>query len=142
VTTEEIEPTKVALMTVEQFIQQAQEPQMAALIDTMIDTIQSTTGADDRKMLRGFILVLRAIATSMPWNEDEGLDARLFHKESKTVMPSWRDCIGALLQLEFSKPDDVEVDAEIEDSQKEAIQAEEEAEADKVEETQDDGIKE
>ncbi len=109
------EPTKVMLQTAEQFIQQAQEPQMAALIDAMIDTIQATTGANDRKMLRGYALVLRSIATSMPWDENEGLDARRFHMESRTALPSWRECIGVLLQLEFSNPDktDAEFDAEM-----------------------------
>ena len=101
----EVEPLKITLQTAAQFLSQAQEPELAAKIDAMIETIQATTGADDRKMLRAYALALRSIATSMPWDEDEGLDARRFHMESKTALPSWRTVIGACLQLEFSKPD-------------------------------------
>lgn len=98
------EPTKMTLQSAEQFVQQAQEPQLASIIDSMLDSIQKTTGSNDRQMLRGYALVLRSIATSMPWDEDEGLDARRVHIETKTALPSWRDCIGALLQLEFGPP--------------------------------------
>lgn len=133
----EAEPVQITLMTAEQFLQQAQEPELAAKIDAMIDSIQTITGADDRKMLRAYALALRSIGTSMPWDEDEGMDARRFHMESKTALPSWRQVIGACLQLEFSKPenpdevttetvDDVGV---IEDAQAEEIEAEEAAEA-------------
>jgi hypothetical protein len=139
---QEEEPTPIKRLTAEQFIQQAQEPQLANLIDDGLDKVRQTTGATWKQMLRGYALVLRSIATSMPWDEDEGLDAKRFHIESKTALPSWRDCIGALLQLEFSKPEeatpeDVAVDAEIEDSQREEIQAEEEAEAAKAEDVPD-----
>ena len=102
---EEAEPLKITLQTAAQFLSQAQEPELAAKIDAMISTIQTTTGATDRKMLRAYALTLRSIATSMPWDEDEGLDARRFHMTSKTALPSWRTVIGACLQLEFTKPD-------------------------------------
>ena len=102
---EEVEPLKITLQTAAQFLSQAQEPELAAKIDAMIETIQTTTGATDRKMLRAYALTLRSIGTSMPWDEDEGLDARRFHMPSKTALPSWRAVIGACLQLEFDKPD-------------------------------------
>jgi hypothetical protein len=129
---QEAEPLKVTLQTAEQFLSQAQEPELAAKIDAAIDTIQTITGATDRKMLRAYALLLRSIGTSMPWDEKDGLDARRFHMESKSALPSWRQCIGACLQLEFTKPDDIEIDAEIEDAQVDEIQAEEEAEAEKA----------
>jgi len=137
---EEAEPLQITLQSAAEFLGQAQEPELAAKIDAMIETIQATSGADDRKMLRAYALLLRSIGTSMPWDEDEGLDARRFHMESKTALPSWRQCIGACLQLEFSKPDNPdEVTVEtvddvgvIEDAQAEAIEAEEAAEAAKV----------
>ncbi len=59
-------------------------------------------------MLRTYALLLRSIAVSMPWDEESGMDARRFHRLSKTSMPSWRDCIGVCLHLEFSKPEDDE----------------------------------
>lgn len=117
----EAETLKVTLMSVEEFLGQAQEPTLAAIIDTQIETIQTTTGADDRKMLRAFMLVMRSIATSMPWDENLGVDARRFHVKSKTALPSWRQCIGACLQLEFTKPDEP---IETLDAQAEEIEAE------------------
>lgn len=129
---EEAEPLQVTLQSATEFLSQAQEPELAAKIDAMIETIQATTGADDRKMLRGYALLLRSIGTSMPWDEDEGLDARRFHMESKTALPSWRQCIGACLQLEFSKPDNPdEVTVETVDDVG-VIEAEEAAENDRA----------
>ena len=134
----EDKPLQIATLSVSEFLTQAQNPELAAKIDAVIDTIQTITGASDRKMLRSSFLLMRSIATSMPWDEDEGLDARRFHTPSKTVLPSWRACIGACLQLEFTKPDeDVEIDAEIEDAQVDEIEAEEAAEADKVDDEAD-----
>ena len=114
---EEAEPLKITLQSVTEFLSQAQEPELAAKIDAAIETIQAITGATDRKMLRAYALTLRSIATSMPWNEEDGLDARRFHVQSKTALPSWRQCIGACLQLEFTKPDDQDEVEEMQDDE-------------------------
>jgi hypothetical protein len=126
-TPEEAAPLKITLQTAEEFLSQAQEPELAAKIDAAISTIQAITGATDRKMLRAYALLLRSIGSSMPWDEDEGLDARRFHPESKTALPSWRSCIGACLQLEFSKPDEPSKDeADIFDPKDEPVEQDDE----------------
>ena len=92
-------------MSATAFLQQAQEPGMAQLIDQMLDRLRESTGATWKQMLRAQSLLLRSIAVSMPWDEENGLDARRFHLASKTSLPSWRECIGACLHLEFTLPE-------------------------------------
>lgn len=102
------EPVEVPLIPVEEFIQQAQSPQFAYEMDAITKKIRDQTGASYRQILRGYGFVLRAIASMMPWDDENGLDANRFHTPSKSMLPSLRDCIGACLSLEFSKtkPDD------------------------------------
>lgn len=91
------------VLTLEQFLQPANREPMSTMIDAHLDSIQGATGATDRQMLRTFAFVLRAIATSMPWDDEQGLDAQRFEHRLKAFAPSWRECIGAVLGLSFTK---------------------------------------
>ncbi len=104
------DPVEVATMTAEQFLQQAQEPQLAFQIDQLTKDIRTRTGASYREILRGFALVLRTVAFVMPWDEDEGLDARRFHTDAKVALPSLRECIGACLGLSFAQSESPDPD--------------------------------
>lgn len=92
------------LLTLEQFLQPANSPPTSTSIDAHLDSIQGATGADDRAMLRVAAYLMRAIALSMPWNEVDGLDAHRFDTRLRAIVPTWRECIGAFLHLEFSRP--------------------------------------
>lgn len=97
--------TDTPKLTLEQFLQPANAQPTADVIDAHLDSIQAASGADDRAMLRVAAYILRAIGISMPWNEVDGLDANRFDRRLRAIVPSWRECIGAFLHLEFSKPD-------------------------------------
>lgn len=94
-------------LTIEEFLRQAQSPDISPVIDSALNAIQVVTGASDREMLRAFSFLMRSIAIAMPWNEKDGLDAARIHIPSRSTLPSFRSCIGACLNLEFSKPEDV-----------------------------------
>lgn len=102
---EATEPVKVTSLTAIEFIRQAQEPGLAHDIDKLTKEIKTQTGASYRQILRGYALVLRAIGTALPWNEEDGLDARRFHTHSKVSLPPLRECIGACLGLQFLRPE-------------------------------------
>ncbi len=103
--TEVTEPVAVTQLSAIDFIRQAQEPGLAHEIDRLTKGIKTQTGASYRQILRGYALVLRAIGTALPWNEEDGLDARRFHTLSKVSLPPLRECIGACLGLEFLRPE-------------------------------------
>lgn len=100
---EEEETVEIQQMPAENFIREAQSPGMRQLIDRDLDAIRDKTGASWKQMLRGYYLILRSIAVSMPWDEEDGLDAKRLHTDEKVMLPSWRDCIGILTGQEFTK---------------------------------------
>lgn len=99
------EPVQIELLTVEQLLSQAQEPKMAAIIDEHLNRIMGDE-IQERQLLRTFAMVMRLIAQTMPWDEENGLDARRFNPDVRMLTPSWRECIGAALGLEFTKKDE------------------------------------
>jgi hypothetical protein len=101
------ETVELKQMAPEAFIRQAQDPGLRQLLDKDLDAIQEKTGSTWKQMLRGYALVLRSIAVSMPWDEEEGLDAKRLHTDAKMMLPSWRECIGVVLGLSFDKADAV-----------------------------------
>lgn len=109
--TEVTEPVEVATMSAEEFLRQAQEPQLAHQIDQLTKEIRTRTGASYREILRGFALVLRTVAFVMPWDEKEGLDARRFHTQAKVSLPSLRECIGVCLGLTFAQSESPDPEA-------------------------------
>jgi hypothetical protein len=92
-------------LTLEQFLAPAIQTGLTQQrIDAHIDSIQGATQVKDRELLRACFYVLRAIGVSMPWDEVQGLDARRVDTRLGGIVPTWRECIGALLHIEFSPP--------------------------------------
>lgn len=94
-------------LTPEEFLQLAQNPNGALPgLNKCIKSLKEASDADNRTLLRAALFLLHAIATTMPWDEESGLDARRFDDETNIVAPPWRECAGALLGVTFTKPDE------------------------------------
>lgn len=91
------------------FLAQAHAYPVRSIIERHIDQIKVAAAGGkpdqeptDRDMLRVCFWLLRAIGVSMPWNEEDGLDVARFDQVANAIVPPWRQCIGAVIGLEFT----------------------------------------
>lgn len=87
-------------LTPKQFLERAQSLKG---VDAWIEQQLEQPDVTERSMLKTFVFLLHAIGMSMPFDDVTGLDAVRYDAGTSQALPSWRDCIGAIYGLKFSK---------------------------------------
>lgn len=96
------EPTKIQKLSAQDFLQQAHHTNG---LDEWIDKIhEADKRCDDRAMLKVCLFILHKIGHSTDWNTENGLDAVRMDSKNLVILPTWRECIGAILGVEFGPP--------------------------------------
>lgn len=93
------------LLTPQEFLSRAQ---LTSGLDAWIDEQLALPDVTERSMLRVTVFLMHAIAHSMPWDEGSGLDARRTDVRSGELLPTWRECLGAILGVKFSRGEGAE----------------------------------
>lgn len=102
-------PVELRRLSVDEFLCMAHSPDSRPGLDKHIDDLLSQEeGASERHLLRVCIFLLHAIGTSVGWNDEDerGLDSTRGLLSQGLMFPTFRQCIGALLLRELTKPDD------------------------------------
>lgn len=96
---------KIQSITPQEFLLNAQDPNGALPgLNKHLDRLKDASGADNRGIARVCLFLLQAIANTVPWDEEDGLDATRLDDEARVLIPSWRSCIGALMGMTYSNP--------------------------------------
>ena len=106
-TPEPVPPTRQ--MAVGEFLSKALSlPDLEAWVNRRIAEEQCT----ERELLLMSFFLLQAIGGSLPWDNKAGLDAMRASFRDKALLPTWRECIGALLGVSYADPNADEAEAE------------------------------